>query len=196
MSRCRIWGTPAIYEENRGVSIICDSPRAGGRYWIGNQAVEVLKYKDEAFKIRLTSWLVDQRKEGVDCPKVYAQYFDSISERNRLSMPTRGLNLLVYISRQLPDEAELFEYEIQVESEDYFDDQRRSLIVRHWEMLTESESREPEHVCTLLDYLVDKGCLEKVRAGATLLKYRITANGWAVLESPSPPTRKIGFTPS
>ena len=91
VAACPIWGTPAIYEENRGVSIICGSPRAGGRYWIGNQAVEVLKYKDEVFKVRLTSWLVDKRKAGDDCPKVYGHDLGPIAERNRLSMKARAL---------------------------------------------------------------------------------------------------------
>ena len=111
-------------------------------------------------------------------------------------MEDRALNLLVYIRRQLPDAADLFEYEIQVEAEDYYNDRRRPLIVRHWAVLAESEPREPEHVCTVLKYLVDKGYLEKVGGGATLLRYRITATGWAVLEPPSPPPRKIGFIPS
>ena len=80
-----------------------------------------------------------------------------------------------------------------MESEDYYDDRRRPLIVRHWEILAWSESSKPKHVCNLLDYLVDKGCLERVRGGATLLRYRITATGWEVLAPPSPATGKIGF---
>ena len=194
---CPIWLTRVPYEDTGGDATIYDSPRAGGRYWITGRAFTVLEDCDDAFRDLLTSWLVDKRKAGEDCPKVYTRDLDSIAGRSKLSMEARALNLLVYISRELPDQAELFEYETQVESEDYYDDQRRPLIVCHWHLLAWSESRESEHVCNLLDYLVDTGCLERVRGGATLLRYRITAIGWAALEPssepPSPPTRKIGF---
>ena len=193
---CPIWHTVVPYEHTEGDATIYDSPRAGGRYWISDRAITVLENRnDEIFKVHLTSWLIEKRKAGEDCPKVYGRDLDPIAERKRLSMEARALNLLVYVTRQLPNQAELFEYETQVESKDYYDDRRRPLIVRHWEMLAWSESSEPEHVCNLLDYLVDKGCLERVQGGATLLRYRITATGWEVLEPPDPPTGKIGFTP-
>ena len=81
-----------------------------------------------------------------------------------------------------------------MEWEDYYDARRRPLIVRHWEMLAWSESSKTEHVCGVLNYLVDTGYLERVQGGATLLRYRVTATGWGVLEPPDPPTGKIGFT--
>ena len=191
---CPIWKTPAsCHLVPNTFACIYDSPRAGGRYWITHLAMEVLKHRDEAFKARLTSWLFERRNSGEDCPKVYARDFNSISERTTLSMEARALNLLVYMTRQLPNQAELFEYETQVKTADYYNDRRRPLIVRHWEVLAWSESSEPEHVCNLLEYLVDKGCLERVRGGATLLRYRITATGWEALEPPDPPTGKIGF---
>ena len=198
MSYCPIWRTPATHERFApGIDLTCNSPRTGGRYWITERTLVVLHHQDEPFKTRLTSWLVECRRRGEDCPKVSTNEFDSISKRSLLSLKDRTLNLLVYISRELADPADLFEYEIQVNSEDYYDDQRRSRIIRYLEMLAWSESSKPEQVCTLLDYLTDTGCLERVRGGATLLKYRITATGWEVLEqtceSASPPTRKIGF---
>ena len=151
---CPIWKTPASGNRVPNTfACIYDSPRVGGRYWIAQLAIEVLKHRDEAFKSRLTSWLYERRKSGKECPRVYARDFDSIGERNRLSMEARALNLLVYISGQLPDQAERFEYEAQVESEDYYDARRRPLIVRHWEMLACSESSKVEHVCNLLDFL-------------------------------------------
>lgn len=193
---CPIWHTVVPYEHTEGDAIIYDSPRAGGRYWISDRAITELGNRDdEAFKVHLTSWLVDKRQAGDDCPKVHGHDLGPVAERKRLSMENRALRLLVYISGQLPDQAELFQYETQVEAADYYDDRRRPLIVRHWEMLAWSESRETEHVCILLDYLIDKGCLERVRGGATLLRYRITATGWQILEPPDPPTSKIGFTP-
>ena len=149
---CPIWHTVVPYEHTEGAATIYDSPRAGGRYWIACRAITLLEDCDDAFRVLLTSWLVEKRKSGEDCPKVYGRDLDSIAGRNRLSMAARGLNLLVYISRKLPDQAELFEYEVQVEAADYYNDRRRPLIVRHWEVLAWSESSKAEHVCNLLEY--------------------------------------------
>ena len=198
MSRCPIWDTPATHERfTPGIDLTCNSPRTGGRYWMSERTLVLVHHRDEAFKTRLTSWLVECRRRGEDCPKVSTNEFDSISKRSLLSVKERALNLLVYISCELTDPADLFEYQVQMNSEDYYDDQRRSGIIRHLEMLAWSESSKPEQVCNLLDYLTDTGCLQKVGGRAIRLRYRITATGWVVLEqvceSPGLPDRKIGF---
>ena len=60
---CPIWHTVVPYEHTAGDATIYDSPRAGGRYWISGRAFAVLENRgDEAFKVRLTSWLIEKRK--------------------------------------------------------------------------------------------------------------------------------------
>ncbi len=71
-SKCAIWCTPA--KENNtdrdGREII--SPRAGGVYFIVGSAEAVLdNYGDhDPIPVRLTDWLVEQRRLGVRWPEI------------------------------------------------------------------------------------------------------------------------------
>ena len=175
---CPIWKTPAsCHLVPNTLTWIYDSARAGGSYCIDHIAMEILKHRDETFKSLLTSWLIEKRKAGEEYPKVYARDFDSIGERKRLLMEARALNLLVYISRSLADEADVFEYGS-----------------RELEMLAWSESTSPVQLINVLTHLEEKGYLEKLE-GWPGAAYRITANGREVLEAPQRQKRKIGFRP-
>jgi len=65
---CPIWGTPATVYPPAEEWVIVDSPRAGGEYrialgyGIGNQRVQ------PHVRARLTTWLVDQRRNGEKRP--------------------------------------------------------------------------------------------------------------------------------
>ena len=182
--RCPIWHTPATsYLVPDVFAFVCDSPRAGGRYWIAQIAMTVLKHRNEQDRALLTSWLVERRRAGEDCPKVYGHDLDSTIKRERLLTDERATNLLVYIRRALPDPADNFEYERQVESSDYYDDHRRLWIVREWEMMAWSETIEPELLVNLLEDLEEKGYLATAGRGTTRLKYRITAQGHEYLQN-------------
>ena len=70
---CPIWNTPAaLFPCNRDGSVI-DSPRAGGRYFVSGTAKTILQNPEdhgELLQIRLTTWLVEQRGLGNDCPEI------------------------------------------------------------------------------------------------------------------------------
>ena len=101
-SPCPIWKTPAI-EERTGDGETVDSPRAGGRYSITGRAVEILRIWDESLKSRLTSWLIEQRRLGVDCPNDLVAIVDAaVSDVNvqiSMSLITR---IVARVSAQLP----------------------------------------------------------------------------------------------
>ena len=64
---CPIWGKGYRAEVSkvpgtRQFSVKSD--RAGGAYRITGKAQELLEEKDEAWKARLTTWLIDQRVQG------------------------------------------------------------------------------------------------------------------------------------
>ena len=65
--KCPIWWTPAKenYGDGDGRKII--SARAGGPYFISGSAVAVLENynNDNPIKVRLTDWLVEQRRLGI-----------------------------------------------------------------------------------------------------------------------------------
>ena len=67
---CPIWGTLASIEPLTSDGVTVDSPRAGGRYLITGRATGTLKSHDENLKVRLTAWLIEQHRLGVDCPEI------------------------------------------------------------------------------------------------------------------------------
>ena len=86
---CPIWKTPAI-EQRTGDGETVDSPRAGGQYSITGRAVVILQSRDESLKFRLTSWLIEQRRLGVDCPKISPTNLDEKERINLIVGETPG----------------------------------------------------------------------------------------------------------
>ena len=89
---CPIWGTLASIEPLTSDGVTVDSPRAGDRYLITGRATETLKSHDENLKARLTSWLIEQHRLGVDCPEISPTNVDEIEQRRSLSIHQRALS--------------------------------------------------------------------------------------------------------
>ena len=86
---CAIWGTEAQTIEKGGDFEIFDSPRAGGKYWIsGTAAEQVISFTDNAKRL-LTTWLCEQRRAGVEVPKIQTNVLDLIKSRRPLPIMTR-----------------------------------------------------------------------------------------------------------
>ena len=149
-STCPIWKTPAI-EKRTGDGETVDSPRAGGRYSITGKAVEMLQSRDESLKSRLTSWLIEQRRLGVDCPKISSIDVDEIEQRQSLSVYQRADNLLRYIQKQIPKIGMPFGCHIH-ETDPTF-----------METLAWSESTKTEEVLFLVNSLKSQGWLSPDR---------------------------------
>ena len=110
-ARCPIWGTDMTSCQSEAPTrtrLSVDSPRAGGKYFITDQARWALRTKDDTRRARLTSWLVEQRWLGMDSPEVDAATVDQVEHRPRLSVHERADRLLRRISSQLPSVAGIF----------------------------------------------------------------------------------------
>ncbi|MDE2664558.1 MAG: hypothetical protein OXI69_00240 [Acidobacteriota bacterium] len=171
--RCFIWGTAAIEiyaarAESGGLlaAAICDSPRAGGKYWISLQAQHFFEnpdqfdWIDDALKARLTTWLIEQREAGVECPKIYGRDINKFKTRGALLMKQRAQKLLTYISLSLADAADFFVVKANR-------GQRN-------EMLAWSESISDEQLGNVLRYLVESNYLAR---GSKKNRFRLTATG-------------------
>ena len=99
-SICPIWGTPATEHSTNGRDgRESDSPRAGGRYFISRTAEAILKgCHDDALKARLTTWLIDQRRLGVDCPEIDSSTIKDAEARRPLPIGERADQFLRYLS--------------------------------------------------------------------------------------------------
>ena len=177
-SICPIWSTRASIEPRTGHGLIVDSPRAGGRYFIADTATEILKSQDEHLKARLTSWLIEQHRLGVDCPKILSTTVAEIEQRRSLSIDQRVDNLLRYIQRQLPRIGMDFYFEMD---SNILEDPQRNETRIFREMLAWSESTEMDELTYLLDYLQSASWLKRMPCGATCRSYRLTVAGYSYL---------------
>ena len=95
---CPIWGTPATeYSTHGRDGREVDSPRAGGRYFIAGTAVAILKSRDASLKARLTTWLIDQRRLGIDCPEVASNTIKDAEARRLLPIRERADRFLRFL---------------------------------------------------------------------------------------------------
>ena len=100
---CPIWGTPATeYSTHGRDGGDVDSPRAGGRYFISGTAVAILKSRDASLKARLTTWLIDQRHLGIDCPEVDSNTIKDAEARRPLPIRQRADRYLRYLASLAP----------------------------------------------------------------------------------------------
>ena len=164
-SLCPIWGTPASEESTDGRhGKLVDSPRAGGKYFISGTAIGCLPRIDERGKARLTSWLVDQRRLGVNCPEIDSNTITMAEEKRDLSVHERADRLLQYIGDQTVEIGQRV---------DFSSSEMSNIAVAAW-----SESVSENEVWYLLNYLKEERWV--VEKGNYHI-YTITVEGYARL---------------
>lgn len=96
---CPIWGTPATDIQTRDYNhrIRVNSPRAGGQY-LAIGTAEALGRLAEPDKVKLTSWLIGQRRLGVTCPEISRATLDEIKQRRAPNVHERADALLRYLA--------------------------------------------------------------------------------------------------
>ena len=177
--KCPIWRTAASIEPRTGHGVTVDSPRAGGRYFITDTEIAVLKHRDRTVHPRLTSWLIEQRRFGFDCPIIYSDTVNQIEHRRQLSVQQRADNLLRYIRRQISNIGANFLFETQRDR--IRNPQSDWEYTRYMEMLAWSESIKMQELKYLLKYLTSQSWLEQIHYGSTCLKYSLTVRGYSYL---------------
>lgn len=103
---CLIWGRQhgaTVTRYTDGERWVENSPRAGGSYIILEDGAEyAVDDLDARGKARLTSWLIEQRRQGVEFPKIDMTIIGRIKVARNLSEGERTTRLLRYISDQIP----------------------------------------------------------------------------------------------
>ena len=164
-SLCPIWGTPASEESTDGRhGKLVDSPRAGGKYFISGTAIGCLPRIDERGKASLTSWLVDQRRLGVNCPEIDSNTITMAEEKRDLSVHERADRLLQYIGDQTVEIGQRV---------DFSSSEMSNTAVAAW-----SESVSENEVWYLLNYLKEE---RWVVGKGNYHIYTITVEGYARL---------------
>ena len=99
---CQIWKG----HEGTGLRVQLDiyvehSPRADGKYVITEQAIWMVDSLDDSHKARLTTMLVDQRKQGVIWPIVTSGLIEQAKNNAPLPVQERADRLLRFIASQI-----------------------------------------------------------------------------------------------
>lgn len=103
---CPIWGTPATYHGRDGSgSSIWESDRAGGCFLLDDLTPDFalnLKDEDPRFKASLTTWLVDQRREGTNPPKIDKGVMRLVKTCHPLSVEDKKDQILLHFNKISP----------------------------------------------------------------------------------------------
>ena len=101
-TNCIIWDSyPGIeYEQDDPGWVHVESERAAGRYAIANDAVGLVSLAPEASKARLTTWLIDQRLQGVEEPKITREVVQYTDLHRSLPVHARADRLLRFVAEQ------------------------------------------------------------------------------------------------
>ncbi len=163
---CTIWGDPHTAKVRQDHPLSperVDSPRAGGEYEIasGGSVEAEIALLTPPEKARLTTWLIDQRSRGVDCPKVTAEIVESVRRKPPLPAHERAVRLLRFTATK-SESIGTYTF-INVDDPG---------------VLAWSESSRPDEVDYLIDYLKSMGWIEGRGLLAGGGHFRITVNGY------------------
>lgn len=148
---CPIWGTPAVFLPKTREGEEVESSRAGGKYFVVGTACAMLKSWDESRKIKLTSWLVEQRRLGVSRPEITSATLEDVIKRRQLPVHDRADSLLRYLNTK----SELLGTVVKF----YALDNTKAVDSAN-ELLAFTASREISEVITLAEYCDKEGWIE------------------------------------
>ena len=173
---CPIWGTPTTSENYRtDGNINVDSPRAGGKYWMDvrseqrfkNLTDEPDKNQTDRMKARLTTWLVEQRRLGIDRPRIYEYEIDEVFWRPDRSVHARADQLLKYIQNK----------SAYIGAQFRFTKNDKDPVGQ--ELFAYTESTNQHELFYLINYLVAQNWLNELSETLGNLDVEITVDGYS-----------------
>lgn len=175
---CPIWGTTTTVYPTRRDGWEVESPRTGGRYFVSSTAAAVLKNWDEHKKLKLTSWLIEQRDLGVECPEITSRSLEEVEFRRPLTLRTRADRLLNFMESQQNYIGQPIPLKITGAAERLYGNGFTEFGGR---VLAYSESIRVEEAEFLIRQLESEGFLKEVSQSTDESKYEITLKGYTHL---------------
>jgi nucleoside 2-deoxyribosyltransferase len=114
--------------------------------------VSILTSRSELDKVKLTSWLVEQRRLGVDCPELTSNSFKQIGHNRPPSVYERADALLRYLAAKSDLLGMVIAFRIPIEP--------KSAATVH-EVLAWTASRQGSEIVTLAEYCHTQGWIER-----------------------------------
>ena len=157
--RCEIWGTPSVGNGNTERSgTLVDSPRAGGKYFVTRRGKITLQGLDDRLKPRLTTWLVEQRRLGNDCPDIDFGTAGEAEARRDLRVAERADGVLRCLETKVAHVGAKVTYQV---FRPMYEEMNPELAETFYlELLAWSESVVPDELRFLMDYLQQCGYVQ------------------------------------
>lgn len=177
--KCLIWETVAEIDDPDGRDgTIVNSSRAGGYYFISGTAASMMQSPDEHVKARLTTWLIEQRRLGVECPEVTSNTIGDAERRNPLAVHERADRLLQFLESCQEHIGAWISIQVTNPAENLYGPGHTEF---GGELLAHSESIKPVEVQYLVEQLEKRRFLEARQQEGHETEHTTTTDGYAYL---------------
>ena len=168
---CAIWNTPATTTSTAtGHYQEFDSPRAGGRYWISGTAISTMGNLAAEEKLRLTTWLCQQRKMGVEVPKISSDQLILAKTYRSLSVPERLATCILFLGDNLKKLSDQLHFSLNEPDKNFY------------RITAETESEDARDAFELLKMVTDLGYAKgNLYIGGG--RFCLTPLGWQEVEN-------------
>ena len=164
---CPIWGTSAtvcpIFDKD-GQKL--DSARAGGKYLVTGTTESQLEDYDEKLKVRLTTWLIEQRRLGNYCPEISTKTLNEVRYAKDKPVHSRADGILRYLAEKTNLLGETIIFRFKCPQDSSVEESDRN----YWSLLAHSESIDKKDLVFLLKSLEERGLLKYREDGPTYFK--------------------------
>ena len=159
---CPIWGTKAETSKGERAGVDVNSTRADGRYFMDSTAQAVLRRHDDHVRARLTTWLIEQRRLGVEWPEVTENIIGNAERRHSLAVHERADRLLQFLESRQEHTGAWISIEVTNRAEQLHGPGHTKF---GGALLAHSESIQPMEVQYLVEQLEKKSFLEACLSG-------------------------------
>ena len=156
--KCPIWGTPsAISGVDDSSDLLVNSPRVDGQYFVDEFAINELRTLSDRDRVKLSSWLVEQRSFVDSFPKITSASISEAQQRKELRIAERVDGILRYLESKSP----LFGIGVQIcLFRPRSDTELTKDHLIFFDLLRHSESVDFHELMSLLNYLKERRYIE------------------------------------
>ena len=187
---CPIWNSDAAtateykvsgnFDHRTGVNHVAYSARAAGGFVLPEALLNSkLIYMSEEQRTRLTTWLIDQRMQGVEFPEISESVIEYVKNKPPLPVHERAGRLLRYLVNSSGITGEFVTLGTLADTPDSFGQRDLSEGPTFWEAMAWSESFKVSEVQFFLDYLLERGWIKGQRRGHGLGQFSVTIDGYS-----------------
>ena len=174
------------------------SKRTGGSYQISRSAsVNLKNYNEPDYRIKLTTWLVEERLNGKSIPYIDTDLLERISKRSPLDYSKRiesfflGINnvspLIGGAIKVLDDPLESLNLNRSDYTADFDIQSLHSFEIGAW---FEARTTEHEEVWGFIKHLEEKRLIDTKTSHADEYSFKITPSGWNFIEALIKPVKR------